>query len=176
VQATQAMIDGRAKALICFGGNFAVAMLDHENGFPAMGNLDLSVHVGTKLNRTHLLVGKETFIFPPWPHRAGCSGHRSSVHHRRRLHVDGARLLRQAETRLTVTPFRTRHRRRHGESHLQETRVDWMTLVEDYDRIRDLIEQTIPGFEDYNARIRIPGGFRMPLPPTKRVWPTATGK
>ncbi|MDX7527317.1 CbbBc protein, partial [Enterobacter hormaechei] len=59
---------------------------------------------------------------------------------------------------------------------LQETRVDWITLVEDYDRIRDLIEQTIPGFEDYNARIRIPGGFRMPLPPTKRVWPTATGK
>ena len=59
---------------------------------------------------------------------------------------------------------------------LRETRVDWMTLVEDYDRIRNLIEQTIPGFENYNERIRIPGGFRMPLPPTERIWPTATGK
>ena len=58
------MIDGRAKALICLGGNFAVAMPDHENGFPAMNTLDLSVHIGTKLNRTHLLVGKETFILP----------------------------------------------------------------------------------------------------------------
>lgn len=52
---------------------------------------------------------------------------------------------------------------------LPETRVDWLTLVEDYDRIRDLIEQTIPGFENYNARIRVPGGFRMPLPPTQRI-------
>lgn len=48
--------------------------------------------------------------------------------------------------------------------------------VADYDLIRELIEQTIPGFDNYNDRIRVPGGFRMPLPPTERVWPTSTGK
>ena len=59
---------------------------------------------------------------------------------------------------------------------LPASKVDWQYLVEDYDRIRDLIEQTIPGFEDYNQRIRHPGGFRMPLPPTERRWNTPTGK
>lgn len=56
------------------------------------------------------------------------------------------------------------------------SKVPWDELVEDYDVIRDLIEKTIPGFDNYNARIRQPGGFRMPLPPTERQWPTATGK
>ncbi len=59
---------------------------------------------------------------------------------------------------------------------LPNSKIDWLSLVADYDRIRDLIEQTIPGFEDYNERIRHPGGFRMPLPPTERIWPTPTGK
>ena len=64
VNGMQAMIDGKAKALICLGGNFAVALPDPEQSFPAMGKLDLSVHVGTKLNRSHLLVAKETYVFP----------------------------------------------------------------------------------------------------------------
>lgn len=59
---------------------------------------------------------------------------------------------------------------------LPESKVGWADLIADYDRIRDLIEQTVPGFEAFNARIRTPGGFRMPLPPTQRVWPTPSGK
>ena len=177
VQATRAMIDGRAKALICLGGNFAVAMPDHENGFPAMGKLDLSVHVGTKLNRTHLLVGKETFIFP-------CLGRteldmqatgRQSItveDSMSMVHASSGK-LKPASPLLRSEPAIVAGL---AKATLPETRVDWLTLVEDYDRIRDLIEQTIPGFENYNARIRVPGGFRMPLPPTQRIWPTATGK
>lgn len=177
VQATQAMIDGRAKALICLGGNFAVAMPDHENGFPAMNTLDLSVHIGTKLNRTHLLVGKETFILP-------CLGRteldvqatgRQSItveDSMSMVHASSGK-LKPASPRLRAEPAIVAGM---AQATLRETRVDWMTLVEDYDRIRHLIEQTIPGFENYNERIRIPGGFRMPLPPTERIWPTATGK
>ncbi|WP_368542094.1 FdhF/YdeP family oxidoreductase [Enterobacter soli] len=177
VQATQAMIDGSAKALLALGGNFAVAMPDHENGFPAMRKLDLSVHVGTKLNRTHLLVGKETYILP-------CLG---------RTELDMQRTGRQS---ITVEDSMSMVHASSGKlkpasplirsepaivagmakAALPHSSVPWMTLIEDYDAIRDLIEQTLPGFEDYNARIRIPGGFRMPLPPTERVWPTATGK
>ena len=59
---------------------------------------------------------------------------------------------------------------------LPASRVNWAYLVEDYDRIRDLIEQVYPDFKDYNARIRHPGGFRLPLPATERIWKTASGK
>jgi anaerobic selenocysteine-containing dehydrogenase len=59
---------------------------------------------------------------------------------------------------------------------LPDSKVAWADLIADYDRIRDLIEKTVPGFEDFNARIRAPGGFRLPLPPTERKWPTPSGK
>lgn len=59
---------------------------------------------------------------------------------------------------------------------LPASKVNWLELIDDYDRIRDLIERTIPGFDDYNRRIRVPGGFRMPLPATERTWNTPSGK
>lgn len=59
---------------------------------------------------------------------------------------------------------------------LPSSTVRWSDMVADYDMIRDAIEAVFPEFSDYNARIRIPGGFRLPLPPTERVWPTASGK
>ena len=59
---------------------------------------------------------------------------------------------------------------------LPHSRVPWAHLIEDYDRIRDLIEKIYPDFRDYNARIRKPGGFRLPLPPTERIWKTPSGK
>ncbi len=97
VKALEAMIAGEAKALICLGGNFAVAMPDHERAFPAMRGLELSVHVGTKLNRSHLLTAKETFILP-------CLGRTEldlqasglTVDHRRGFDVDGACFVGQA--------------------------------------------------------------------------------
>ncbi|EMJ5422095.1 FdhF/YdeP family oxidoreductase [Klebsiella aerogenes] len=177
VQAMQAMIDGKSKAILCLGGNFAVALPDHRRGFPAMKGLDLSVHIGTKLNRTHLLVAKETFIFP-------CLG---------RTELDIQESGRQA---ITVEDSMSMVHASSGklkpaseflrsepsiiagiaEAVMPDSKVDWTNLVADYDRIRFLIEQTIPGFDNYNDRIRQPGGFRMPLPPTERVWPTPSGK
>lgn len=59
---------------------------------------------------------------------------------------------------------------------LPESKVPWRELIADYDRIRDGIESVFPDFEDFNRRIRHPGGFRLPLPPTMRVWKTASGK
>jgi anaerobic selenocysteine-containing dehydrogenase len=59
---------------------------------------------------------------------------------------------------------------------LPASKVPWAELVADYDRIRDAIEGVFPDFKDYNARIRIPGGFRLPLPPTERKWTTPSGK
>ncbi|WP_166363601.1 FdhF/YdeP family oxidoreductase [Pseudomonas akapageensis] len=177
VQAMQAMIAGTSKALICLGGNFAVALPDPGLCFPAMGKLDLSVHIGTKLNRTHLLVAKETFLFP-------CLG-------RTELDVQGG--VRQSITvedsmsmvhasagKLTPASEFLRSEPAivagMANATLPDSKVPWLELVADYDKIRDLIEKTVPGFEAYNERIRVPGGFRMPLPPTERIWTTPSGK
>jgi anaerobic selenocysteine-containing dehydrogenase len=56
------------------------------------------------------------------------------------------------------------------------SRVDWLGWAADYDRIRDGIAAAIPGFEDYNARVREPGGFYLPNPPRETIFPTPTGK
>jgi anaerobic selenocysteine-containing dehydrogenase len=59
---------------------------------------------------------------------------------------------------------------------LPNSKVPWLDLSADYDRIRNGIEAVFPEFKDFNNRIRTPGGFRLPLPPTMRVWKTASGK
>ena len=59
-----------------------------------------------------------------------------------------------------------------GESHA----IDWEALVADYDRIRDLIARVIPGFEDYNRRVREPGGFYLPNAAREGVFKTPDGK
>lgn len=177
VQAAQAMIDGQAKALLCLGGNFAVAMPDHDNAFPALKSLDLSVHVATKLNRTHLLVGRETYLLPCLGRTEldmQQSGQQSiTVEDSMSMVHASSGKLKPASPWLRSEPAIVA-----GIAHatLVNSKTDWLGLVEDYDRIRDRIEQTLPGFENFNARIRVPGGFRMPLPPTERVWPTASGK
>ncbi|WP_343547755.1 FdhF/YdeP family oxidoreductase [Ralstonia sp.] len=177
VNAMQAMIDGKSKALLCLGGNFAVALPDPEVSFPAMGKLDLSVHIGTKLNRSHLLVAKETYVFPCLGRteldiQAGGPQSITVEDSMSMVHASAGKLT-PASEHLRSEPAIVA-----GMAHatLPNSKVPWMELVADYDKVRDLIEKTIPGFEDFNERIRKPGGFRLPLPPTERQWPTPTGK
>lgn len=142
-----------------------------------MGKLDLSVHIGTKLNRSHLLVAKETYLFP-------CLG-------RTELDVqDGMRQSITVEDSMSMVhasagklPPASEFLRSEpaivagiAQATLADTKVPWQALVADYDKIRELIEKTVPGFEAFNQRIRVPGGFRMPLPPTERLWLTPSGK
>ncbi|KAI3595258.1 putative formate dehydrogenase oxidoreductase protein [Cupriavidus necator H850] len=177
VNAMQAMIDGKSRALFCLGGNFAVALPDPEQCFPAMGKLDLSVHVGTKLNRTHLLVAKETYVLPclgrteldvqeTGPQSVTVEDSMSMVHASAGKLAPASEFLRSEPAIVAGMATAT----------LPDSKVPWLELVADYDRIRDLIEKTVPGFEDFNTRVRVPGGFRMPLPPTERKWETPSGK
>ena len=177
VAAMQAMIEGRSKALICLGGNFAVAMPDPEQGYPALQRLDLAVHLGTKLNRSHLLVAKETFLFPvlgrteqdiqaTGPQSITIEDSMSMVHASRGKLPPASEHLRSEPAIIAGVAQAT----------LPKSRVPWMELIADYDRIRDRIEGVFPEFSDYNERIRQPGGFRLPLPPTELVWPTTSGK
>jgi len=177
VKGMQSMVEGTSKALICLGGNFAVALPDPDLCFPAMKSLDLSVHLGTKLNRSHLLVAKETYILP-------CLGRteldmqdsgRQSItveDSMSMVHASSGK-LKPASPYLLSEPAIVAGM---AKATLQDSKVPWMELVADYSIIRDLIEKTIPGFDKYNERIAQPGGFRMPLPPTERIWPTPTGR
>jgi molybdopterin-dependent oxidoreductase alpha subunit len=177
VEAVEAIRDGRSKALVCLGGNLAVAMSDPEVTFKAMRSLDLAVHIATKLNRSHLLVAKQSFILP-------CLG-------RTELDV-------QATGRQSVTvedSMSMVHASRGGlkpaSEHLRSepaiiagialatlpnTRVGWADLISDYGKIRDCIEAVFPAFADFNARIRKPGGFRLYVAASEREWLTPTRK
>lgn len=177
VQTMQAMIDGKCKALVCLGGNLAVALPDPAQCFPAMAKLDLAVHIGTKLNRSHLLVAKETFLFPCLGRteldiQAGGAQSVTVEDSMSMVHASAGKLapasafLRSEPAILAGIAAAT----------LPNSKIPWSELVGDYDKIRDLIDKTIPGFEDFNNRIRVPGGFRLPLPPTERIWLTPSGK
>ena len=177
VRAMQAMIDGSSKALICLGGNFAVALPDSGQSFPAMAKLDLSVHIGTKLNRSHLLVAKETYVLPclgrteldvqaGGPQSVTVEDSMSMVHASAGKLTPASEFLRSEPSIVAGMATAT----------LPDSKVPWSDLVAEYDKIRDLIEKTVPGFDDFNARIRVPGGFRLPLPPTERKWTTPSGK
>jgi len=177
VKAMQAMVEGTAKGLICLGGNLAVALPDPEKCFPAMKTLDLSVHVGTKLNRSHLLVAKETYILPCLGRTEldlQASGRQSvTVEDSMSMVHASSGKLKPASDLLLSEPAIVAGM---AKATLPDSKVPWMELVANYSIVRDLIEKTVPGFDNYNERIAIPGGFRMPLPPTERKWTTASGK
>jgi molybdopterin-dependent oxidoreductase alpha subunit len=178
VEAIEAMLDGRSKALVCLGGNFAVAAPDPALTHEALRKLDLLVNIATKLNRTHLLCGREAYLLPclgrtETDEQAGgrqavtVEDSMSMVHASRGLNPPASPSLKSEPA--IVAGIAT--------AALGDSGIDWPGLVADYDRIRDAIEAVFPEtFADYNARIRIPGGFRLPVPPSEREWRTANGK
>jgi molybdopterin-dependent oxidoreductase alpha subunit len=177
VAAMQAIYDGRSKALICLGGNFAIALPDPELCYAAMRKLDLAVHLGTKLNRSHLLTGKEAIILPVLGRteqdvQAGSAqsitveDSMSMVHASRGKLPPASEHLRSEPAIVAGIAMAT----------LPFSKVPWQAMVKDYDLIRDGIEAVFPEFEKFNERIRIPGGFRLPLPATERIWNTPSKK
>jgi len=177
VAAMQAIIAGRSKVLVSLGGNLAVAMPDGQACFAGIRGLEMSVNIATKLNRSHLLTARHTFLLPclgrterdlqaSGPQAITVEDSMSMVHASRgKLAPASAMLLSEPAIVAGMAA-----------ASLPRTRVPWQALVADYDRIRDAIEAVFPEFERYNERIRVPGGFRLPLPPTERIWPTPTGK
>jgi len=177
VAAIQAMRDGKAKALLCLGGNLAEAISDPQVTFEAMRKLDLVVHMATKLNRSHLLLGKHNYLFPvigrtEIDHQA--SGEQSVTVEDSMSMVHASRgTLKPASPHLKSEPALVAAL---AKATLRNSRVDWDKMVGDYSFIRDAIEAVFPGFEDYNNRIMTPGGFRLPVPASHRQWMTPSGK
>ncbi|QYA15894.1 FdhF/YdeP family oxidoreductase [Rhizobium sp. AB2/73] len=177
VAAMQAMAEGRSKVLICLGGNFSIALPDPELCAQAMRKLDLAVHMNTKLNCSNLLIGKESFLFPVLGRTeqdVQATGAQSVTIEDSMSMVHASRgRLKPASDQLRSEPAIVAG---IAQATLPNSKVAWMELITDYDLIRDKIEIVYPDFADYNERIRVPGGFRLPIGPTERVWKTPSGK
>ncbi|MBB1059521.1 FdhF/YdeP family oxidoreductase [Marilutibacter spongiae] len=171
VAAIQAIRDGRSRALVCMGGNLAVAMSDPATTLPAMRGLDLAVHVATKLNRSHLIPARQAFVLP-------CLG-RTELD----IQASGPQSVTVEDSMSMVhasqggLPPASEHLRSEpaivagiAKALLPDSRVDWDGLVADYDRIRDDIEAVFPIFRDFNRRVREPGGFRLYVGASVRDW------
>jgi molybdopterin-dependent oxidoreductase alpha subunit len=178
IEAVEAAIDGRAKALICLGGNLAVAMSDPQATFAGMRKLDLSVHIATKLNRSHLLTAKTTLVLPclgrtdldsqaSGPQSVTVEDSMSMVHASRGFLNPPGELLR-SEPAIIAGIARATLGDRHD--------IDWEGMIANYDRIRDKIEEVFPDFSDFNKRVRKPGGFRLDVAASFRRWNTPDGK
>jgi molybdopterin-dependent oxidoreductase alpha subunit len=177
IEAIEAIRDRRSKALVCLGGNLAVAMSDPEVTFKAMRNLDLVVHIATKLNRSHLLPARESFILP-------CLGRTETD-----IQATGRQSVTVEDSMSMVHASRggLKPASEHLKSEpaiiagmavatLPNTRVGWADLIADYGKIRDAIEAVFSEFADFNARIKKPGGFRLYVAASEREWLTPTKK
>ncbi len=177
VEAIQAMRDGRSRALISLGGNLAVAMPDPEASFAAFRNLDLSVNILTKFNRTCLLLAKETIVLP-------CLGRTEldvqaegdqwiTVEDSMSMVHASRGMLKPAAPGLLSEPAIVAG---IAKATLPDTAIDWDWLIADYDRIRDGIEAVFPDFRDFNTRVRRKGGFRLTVGASDRIWNTPSAK
>jgi molybdopterin-dependent oxidoreductase alpha subunit len=179
VEAIRAMRDGRAHVFFAMGGNFASATPDTGATLAALRRQRLTVQVSTKLNRSHVVPGRRAIILPALgrtevdvqgtgPQQVTVEDSMGMVHASR-----GTLAPASPELRSEVAIVCGLARRLLG----HKVPLSWEALAADYGRVRDLIEQTIDGFEDFNARIARPGGFALPHGPRDgRRFTTASGK
>ena len=178
VESIEAMLDGSAKVFIGLGGNFIHAVPDTPRAYEAMRGLELTVGIATKLNRGHLVHGRDALILPVVARSerivtpAGeqfvtIEDAMSNVTASRGvLEPVSAEVLPEVEIvcRMALTT-------------LPDSRVDWAGCMHDYAPIRELIAAVYPEiYTGFNERIQQPHGFHLDIPPRRRVWPTPNGK
>jgi molybdopterin-dependent oxidoreductase alpha subunit len=178
VNAIEAMHAKEARVFFALGGNFLSATPDTEYTAEALRRCSLTVHVSTKLNRAHLITGDQALILPCLGRTEAdvqASGRQFVTTENSMAVVQASRgFLKPASEHLLSEPAivaRLATAALGGRSN-----IDWQALVANYDLIRDQIERVVPGFENYNSRVRQPGGFHLPNPPRQRVFKTPTGR
>jgi molybdopterin-dependent oxidoreductase alpha subunit len=177
VDAIRAMRDGQARVFLGLGGNFASATPDTELTEAALGRLDLAVHIATKLNRSHLVAGAESLILPclgRTERDVRASGEQfvtvedsmSAVHSSRgRLEPASEHLL--SEVAIVA---------RLGRALLGDA-LPWAEFEADYRAVRERIAAVVPGFADFETKVRAEGGFTLPHGPRDGLtFPTPSGK
>jgi molybdopterin-dependent oxidoreductase alpha subunit len=167
VESIKAMNEGKLKFFFAMGGNFLSATPDTNYTAEGIKKLDMTVHVSTKLNRSHLVHGKEALILPCYSRSdkdiingveqiVSCENSMGVVQQSKGvLKPISNQFL--SETQIVCRLARA--------TFGNKTKVDWAKYESDYDQIRDAIEKIVPGFENYNKRVRQPGGFYLPNGP-----------
>jgi molybdopterin-dependent oxidoreductase alpha subunit len=179
VRSIQALRDGEAKVFFAMGGNFVGATPDTEVTEAAVRRARLTVHVSTKLNRSHLVTGARALILPTLGRTdkdVQASGKQFVTVEDSMGLVHASRgNLPPASPELLSEPAIVARMARAvlGEA----SATPWEEFEKDYATIRDRIARVVPGFEDFNTRIARPGGFALPhAPRDERRFPTSTGK
>jgi molybdopterin-dependent oxidoreductase alpha subunit len=179
LDAVRALSTGRARVMVGLGGNFVRATPDTDLTEHALAGADLTVQISTKLNRSHLVCGDTAIILPTF----GRTDTDNSVRGAQFVTVeDSMGIVHTSKGNLTPPSADLRSETTIicdlalavlGPDHP----VDWRQLRGDNDLVRDHIATVVPGFTDFNQRVRVPGGFVLPHPPRdSRTFPTIDGK
>lgn len=177
VHTVAALHRGDLKVFVGMGGNFVRAAPDTALTAEGMSRCDLTVHVSTKLNRSHLTHGKEALILPclgrterdeqeAGPQSISTEDAMSSV-----MLSLGSR--KPASPHLLSEPAIIA---RIARAAMPDSQTPWEWYVGDYDRIRDTMAKVLPGFEGFNELVRQHWGFRIPQPARERDFRTPSGK
>ena len=178
VEAISAMLDGKAQAFIALGGNFLRATPDSPLIIEAFKKQKLTVNIATKLNHSHLVPGETSFILPclgrteidrnsaGLPQIVTVEDSMSMVHGSGGINEPASPELRSEVAIIAGI----------AEATLGSDRVNWNALADDYDLIRDMIERVIPGFHEFNERVRVPRGFHLRNAAAEREWHTPEKK
>lgn len=180
VDSIRAMLDGRGKVFFAMGGNFAAATPDSERTEQALRSCSLTVHVSTKLNRSHVVHGRTALILPTLGRTerdVQASGPQfvTVEDSMSQVHASRGRLAPASEHLISEVAIICRlGERLLGAGHA----VPWRSFEADYDLIRDRIAAVVKGCQDYNRRVREPDGFVLPHAPrdSREFTGTATGK
>lgn len=185
VGAIEGMKTGAIQAFVGLGGNFLSASPDSDATADALSKCNITVHVSTKLNRSHLRPGKLSFILPALA-RSDIDQQKMgeqfvTVENSMGIVHSSRGNLRPVSAQMRSEPWIVAQLAKatlSNEDKFQEqARPDWSVLADDYDGIRNLIAETIPGFVNFNERVRQPAGFYLPNPVRDHcVFQTKTGK
>ncbi|MFD6100849.1 FdhF/YdeP family oxidoreductase [Nocardiopsis flavescens] len=177
VRVVRAMHRGEVKVFVGMGGNFAMAAPDLPYTAQGLRKCDLTVHVSTKLNRSHLEHGREALILPCLGRTERDVQHSgvqsSSVEDSMSMVHLSVGMKRPASPHLLSEPAIIAGMARAA---LPDSVVPWEDYVADYDRVRDTMARVLPGFEDFNRRVRLPLGFRIKQPARELVFLTPSGR
>ncbi|MGY3901066.1 FdhF/YdeP family oxidoreductase [Aeromonas lusitana] len=176
-EALKALHAGKSKMIVCLGGNLAAAAPDTDFTYEALRTSELNVQISTKLNRSHLMVSKDALILPCLG-RTELDVQRSGI---QKITVEDTFSMVHASTGMNepVSPLCLSEIdivARMAEVTLGSEQLDWLALRDDYAKLRDLIEQTIAGFDDFNRRIDQPSGFHLDNSAALLRWNTPSGR
>ncbi|MEN4622059.1 FdhF/YdeP family oxidoreductase [Pantoea agglomerans] len=162
VEALNAMLRDEVKVLIALGGNLAAAAPDSPRTEEAMSRCGLTVHISTKLNRSHLVPGHDGLILPT----LGRTERDLQATGNQFITVEDSFSMVHASEGIGIPLAETQRSETWivagiAQAVLGDEKVKWRELAGDYNLIREHIAATIPGFADFNAKCDIPGGFYL---------------